>query len=41
MEGGGKEMERDLEQTIKRIERINRILTVAILAEIVVLFLFI
>jgi hypothetical protein len=34
-------MERDLEQTIKRIERINRILTVAILAEIVVLFLFI
>jgi hypothetical protein len=34
-------MDNDLEQTVKRIERINRILTVAVLAEIVVLFLFI
>jgi heme A synthase len=38
---GGKEMESTLEQTIKRIERINRILTGTVLVEILVLILFI
>jgi heme A synthase len=31
----------ELEQTIKRIERLNRILTGAVLAEVIVLVLFI
>lgn len=31
----------ELEQTIKRVERLNRFLTVAVLAEIIVLVLFI
>jgi hypothetical protein len=31
----------ELERMIKRVERINRILTVAVLAEVVVLVLFI
>jgi hypothetical protein len=34
-------MENTLEQTIKRIERINRILTATVLVEILVLILFI
>jgi len=38
---GGKEMESTIEQAIKRIERINRILTGTVLVEILVLILFI
>jgi hypothetical protein len=34
-------MEDELERTIKRIERLNKILTVAVLAELLVLILFI
>jgi len=34
-------MEYTLEQTVKRIERLNKILTVAVLVELVVLILFI
>jgi hypothetical protein len=34
-------MDGTLEQTVKRLERINKILTVAVIAELVVLILFI
>ena len=33
-------MDRTLEQTVKRIERLNKILTVAVIVEILVLLLF-
>jgi hypothetical protein len=38
---GGKEMDSTLEQTVKRIERLNKILTVAVIVELLVLILFI
>ena len=39
--GGGKEVDNtSLEKTIKRIERINRFLTVAVVVEALVLVLF-
>jgi hypothetical protein len=37
---GGKEMDSTLEQTVKRIERLNKILTVAVIVELLVLILF-
>jgi hypothetical protein len=33
-------MESDLEQTVKKIERLNTILTVAVIAEAIILILF-
>jgi cell division protein FtsL len=37
---GGKEMDSTLEQTVKRIERLNKILTVTVIVELLVLILF-
>ena len=38
--GGGKEMDSTLEQTVKRIERLNRILTAAVVVEALALVIF-
>ena len=40
LSGGSEEMESIVEQTIKRIERLNRILTVVVAVELIVLLLF-
>jgi hypothetical protein len=38
--GGWKELDNTLEQTVKRIERLNRILTAAVVVEALVLVIF-